>query len=159
MTVIRLKFDVWQYEIVEDGNLYLREKSILTRTEKWFNFQILHNPLEEKFNLPAWFVNACYRWGYELHFVGDKLIVFAGNRISISDQAEGFRIVCTLFFNEQLNFIVSCDLIICYQLMLSDDSVLHGWFWPCHKPDLALTKCIKPFEVNIGPIKVSYAVR
>ena len=64
------------------------QHSVAGCSEEGFDFQVLLDPFEEQFDLPAFFVNVCDLLGLQMVGIGDEAIIDTGFLIGVRDQAE-----------------------------------------------------------------------
>ena len=114
MTAFCLKLDEREQQIIDHGGPDLCHNCIFRCTEEWFDFQILFDPLEEDFDLPARFVQVSDGTCRQIEVVGEKLMYFPGFLIDIGHQTERLRVFFlgfqtgkpdTAVWNDPLSFL------------------------------------------------------
>ena len=82
------EFEVGQHEVNAEGDPNLGQHRVARGAEKSLDFQILLDPFEEQFDLPAFFVDFGDLAGFEVMGVGDESIIDAGFRVRVGNQAQ-----------------------------------------------------------------------
>jgi len=79
-----------QHQIGAQGDPELGLHRVQGGSQKAFHFQVLLDPLEEKFYLPALLVEIRHRLGGDLQSIGDELVSDVRLLVPIGDQSKGF---------------------------------------------------------------------
>jgi len=92
------KFLVREEQVDCQRGVELYEYDIFRVADKRFDAQILLDFPEENFDLPAGFVNFGDGFGYQAEVIGQKFIMVAGFRVTITDpaQAQSLSLVADL---------------------------------------------------------------
>ncbi len=72
MTKIRQKLHIGEHQHGDQGDPYLRHGCVAAGTEESFDLQILLDPFEEQFDLPAGLVDIGDGFGGQVEIVGQK---------------------------------------------------------------------------------------
>ncbi len=127
MTAFGLELDEWEQQIIDYSGPYLGHDNVFRRAEKGFDFQVLLDPFEKYFDVPAGFVQIGDGTSSKLEIIGEKMVHFTGFLINIGDQVEVFRIVFLWFLagqsdtavgNDHLFLGTSCCLVMVYCMLL-----------------------------------------
>lgn len=76
------------HEVNADGDPDLRLYCVFGVTVKSLDPEVLLNPFEKQFNLPATFVDLCHSDGRKFQMVGDENKILSGFRICETDTSE-----------------------------------------------------------------------
>ena len=91
------KPDIGQQQIHAHRDPDLRHHCIARGAQKGFDLQVLLDPFEEQFNLPAFLVNCCNGAGSQMESIGKKDIMLTGFGVTVPDTSQkdlaliGFR--------------------------------------------------------------------
>ena len=112
------EFDVSQQQVKTNGDPNLRHYRILGGADETFNLQVLLDPLEEEFDLPAGFVYGRNRRCGELDVVGQEVILITGLSILEADTAklDGTK-MC--FRSSEFNRLITCEALVFFTLRRS----------------------------------------
>ncbi len=84
---------------------------ILTGAQKGLDFEILFDPFEEQFNLPALLVDIGNGLGTPVVLIGNKEIVFTRFRVAVTDPANRFELVSILPQRLILDRLITGDTV------------------------------------------------
>lgn len=95
------------HEVNADGDPDLSAHCILAGAEESFDSQVLFDPFEEEFDLPATLVNGCDRQGGKIEVVGQEDQSLSALRIDIADTSQSLRVVEFSFSGAQSDRLVA----------------------------------------------------
>lgn len=81
------------HEVNADGDPDLSARGVLAGAEEGFDSEVLFDPFEEEFDLPAAFVNGGNSEGWEVKVVGQEDESLSGRGVDVTDTSESFRVV------------------------------------------------------------------
>jgi hypothetical protein len=84
---LRLELDKCQEQVNTQCDPDLSQHCILASTDERFHLQILFDPFKKQLHLPAGLVDIGNSLGSQLEIIGQKNVVSAGLRISVTDTA------------------------------------------------------------------------
>jgi len=127
--------------------------------EERFDFQILFDPLEKYFHVPARSIPVGNGTCGQPEIVGEKHVDFFGFPVMIGYHPEFPRVFCVGCRSGELDNTVGDDPFIFGRLLLSENGVLDIAFRFRHEKELIAGQGIQPFIVDVGAIDQKNAVR
>ena len=145
-------FDDGDQDISRHGNAYLRLHGVFAGTQKGFDTQMLFDPFEKQFDLPALLVKCRDQFGFECEVVGQKRdalsrLVFGNN------PSQRRRIVFARLLDRQHTGLIAHDIgrrtidrmgIPSFELRIA--------FCPRDKERVPLVHLVEPSEIEIAAI-------
>ena len=95
------------HQVNADCDPYLGSHGVLAGAEECFDAQVLLDPFEEQFDLPASFVDRCDDLCRQIEVIGQEDQAFAGLGIKETDTPEFFRIGSLAFVSAQPDGLVA----------------------------------------------------
>jgi hypothetical protein len=154
---LALELEPDQKQVSDQGSPDLDEHSILGSAVKGFDLQVLLDPLEKEFDLPAAAVEFGYLQGRQVQAVGQKDVFLAGLRVPIVDAAQAFRVTGLPLRGTQPDNLVGQDRAGSRPAL--DHLIAGVGLEPGHEPDAGLVQAIKPGIIQISPVKDQQIVR
>jgi len=140
------------HEVNTDGDPDLGAHGVFGSAEEGFDSQVLLDPFEEEFDLPAASVDRCDGQSRKLEVVGQENQSLSGSGIEVTDTPQPFRIVEFSFPGAQSNRLVaaqSCCLVDRSGLQHVESRVAFG---SNHEECLALVDAEQTGEVEIATV-------
>lgn len=138
-------------QIVADGNLYLREHCILTRSVERLDMQSLLNPFEETFHLPAFPIELCNGQVGVSEIVTQESIDIVCGIILINNQAERVWIPFRGQRSGKSDDCITYNSGLLVYWPFLQHLILHVVLGSCHKERLLSMEMVKQLlEVNVA---------
>lgn len=132
---------------------YLGAHGVFSCTKKRFDAQVLFDPLEEEFNLPAAFVDRCNGKSREIEVVCKKDQCFPGFGIDIPDTAQPSWVVPLSFFGFKANGLVAPQAGRFIERSRFEDIETSVAFGTDHEIRTGRLDSEQPGEIEIATIK------
>jgi hypothetical protein len=122
--VFRLMLVEGQKETVKHDRPDMAQYRIGTGSKERLDLQLLPDPPEKQFDLPARSVNGRNDRCSKDHVIGKKLILMPGFQVGIAGRMKRFPVFFPGCISDQAVCFVMSDMAISYRLMLSANPVL-----------------------------------
>ena len=123
---LQFLFQDCDYQVRADGNPHLCLDGVGRIAEKALDPQILFDPLEEQFHLPAAFVKQCNRGGREREAVGQIDEESIGLGVEITDASQPTRIAFLAVENLQPDDLIGADASVGFYWQRAHPRVLEA---------------------------------
>lgn len=140
------------HEVNADRDPDLCAHCVLAGAEESFDSQVLLDPFEEEFDLPATLVNGCDRQGGKIEVVGQEDQSLSALRIDIADTSQSLRVVEFPFSGAQPDRLIAAQsrcLVDCSGLQNVESRVALG---SNHKVSLGAVDAEQTSEVEVTPV-------
>ena len=114
--------------------------------------QVLLDPFEEQFDVPAILVDLCDGGGRQAEVIGDEDKALTGVSINETDAAEFFGIATFAFARLQSDALVAAKSGGFVDGSRLADIERHIAFGACHKESAGLLDAVKPSKINVSTI-------
>src|SRR5262249_16698197 len=122
--IFALEFDVGQQQEIAHGDPDLGEDGVFGSAQEGFDLEVLLDPLEEGFDLPAGLIDASDGGSGKSEVVGQEFEDAVIIGIVVADQAQRKREVSMAVKHVELNRLVGQNGFIFGQILLSGDGVV-----------------------------------
>ena len=134
-------------QIHAQGNPELSEHRVGRSTQKRLDLQVLLDPFEKLFDLPAFFVNICDLLSLKVMRIGDKLILDTAFQVGVVDLAKAL-----------LNSLEPDELILADSRAFSSGPLLQVLdlgiaFQPGDEENSVLSQRVVPAVISKAPVK------
>ena len=145
------------HEVNAQGDPDLGAHGVLRCTEEGFDSQVLLDPFEEEFDLPATPVNGCDRQGGQFEVIGEKDQPLAGLRIDIADTPKRFGIITFSLPSAQADRLVASQPGGFIDSSGLEHTELGVAFCADNKEGLCLLNAIQTCKVEVASVNNVYA--
>ena len=154
-----LLFGNRHHQIDADRDPDLRAHRVGVGAVKRLDPQVLLDPLEEKFDLPAVLVDRGHGQRGQLEMVGDEGQRFSGFRVHVADAPEPFGIVCFALGALEPYDLVAPKTGCTIHRVGHGDVKAHVAFGPQNEKGVVAVDAVKATEIDVSPIHYIDAAR
>lgn len=155
----RLELDVGQEQEIAHRHPDLREDGVAGRAQERFDFEVLFDPFEKEFHMPAGLVDFGDGDGGQLEVVGEELVGVAGLGIEVADQAQGFGVFLLGEGAREFDGAIVKQAVFLRDFLLSGDAACEVLFGAGDEEGPSLVDPTEPVEVDVAPVDDIDAVR
>jgi len=151
------EFEIREQQIDTHGDPDLRHHGVLRGAEEGLYLEVLLDPFEEQFDLPAGLVDRCDGAGRETEVVGQEHVTLSGFGIDIADPTQWDRASARLG-SGQFDGLIAGQPLRFIDGSPFDDAVAGLFLHPRNEKDILGIQSVKPSIVIITAVEDDHAV-